>query len=476
MTTSSAYLRHESPSANIGLLLGLGLFGLAVALGYAVAVGEVAAFYVALAAVSAIAVMFDYRIGAILLILLLPMGATYFMPHSVLNIPALNPFNILLLSTLFSFMLREKLAGIAPRQLLWLLVAPILLAGLIGAPHAHQIPVVLATQLTFTEGAGYFREIAVRPLLMVLAVLLVGAAAARSQKPERFLIPIMAAIWILALLQISLIVASGVRIGFLATTESRAFYNDMGLHANDLGRIFAIGYGLLLFVWWETKQPALKTALFFTCGIAALAMVLSFSRGAFLGFFAINAMFLVWKFNSRTVALALLVVAFLAIASPEYLWNRITMGFASGDPNRVSADRIEGIWIPLLPHIWDNPVWGNGLGSTMWSTPMLTGGMLPVSHPHSAYLEALLDMGVVGLGLMLAYYFHVWRGFRALGSNAYLSPELRGFFQGATAALVCFFITGWVGSSFRPDSEFCFLWIAIGMMYGIQRRTRIATG
>src|SRR5437016_5638241 len=112
VTTSSAYLRHESPSANIGLLLGLGLFGLAVAVGY------VAAFYVALAAVSAIAVMFDYRIGAVLLILLLPMGATYFMPHSVLNIPALNPFNILLLSTLFSFILREKLAGIAPRQLL----------------------------------------------------------------------------------------------------------------------------------------------------------------------------------------------------------------------------------------------------------------------------------------------------------------------------------------------------------------------
>jgi O-antigen ligase len=168
------------------------------------------------------------------------------------------------------------------------------------------------------------------------------------------------------------------------------------------------------------------------------------------------------------------VVAFLAIASPEYLWNRITFGFASGDPNRISADRIEGIWLPLLPELWKSPLWGNGLGSVMWSFPMLTGGMSAVSHPHSAYLEALLDMGVIGLCLTLAYYWHVWRGFRALGSNAYLTPEMRAFFQGASAALICFFITGWFGSSFRPDAEFCFLWLAIGMMYGIQSRTRSA--
>jgi O-antigen ligase len=105
---------------------------------------------------------------------------------------------------------------------------------------------------------------------------------------------------------------------------------------------------------------------------------------------------------------------------------------------------------------------------------MLTDEMNRVGHPHSAYLEALLDMGVIGLALMLAYFWHVWRGFRALGSNAYLSPEMRAFFQGATAALVCFFITGWVGSSFRPEAEFIFLWLAIGVMYGMFRRTRAA--
>jgi hypothetical protein len=79
-------------------------------------------------------------------------------------------------------------------------------------------------------------------------------------------------------------------------------------------------------------------------------------------------------------------------------------------------------------------------------------------------------MGAIGLALLLGYFVTVWRGFRDLGSNAYLSPALRGFFQGATAGLLCFLITGFAGSSLRPTPEFAFLWIAIGMMYGVRAR------
>lgn len=466
-TTASPYLRDGPPGASVGLLLAIGMFGLAIALGLAVAVGEVAAFYVALSVVAGIAVLFDFRIGAVLLILILPMGATFFLPRTVLGIPALNPLNIVLVATLASALVHRQMKGMVPGHLVWLYLVPILLAGVMGMPHATDIhrDFLESDSTHFTGPGGYFRELAVRPLLMVAAALLVGAAAARSQKPERLLIPMMVSVWLLAVLQFGVIAAAGVNIGFLASTASRAFYDQIGLHANDLGRLFAVAYAVLLFVWWETKRPGMKLALLLTMGVASLAMVLSFSRGAFLGFFVVNALFLVWKFNARTVGLALIAIAFVGIFAPDYLWSRITFGF-DVDVNRVSADRIEGIWLPLLPELWKSPIWGNGLGSTMWSFPMLTDSMLTVNHPHSAYLEALLDMGVVGLALMLAYFWHVWRGFRALGSNAFLSPELRGYFQGATAALLFFLITGWVGSSFRPDAEFCFLWLAIGMMYG----------
>jgi len=64
----------------------------------------------------------------------------------------------------------------------------------------------------------------------------------------------------------------------------------------------------------------------------------------------------------------------------------------------------------------------------------------------------------------------VWKGFRALGSNAYLSPVMRGFFQGACAALIGFAVAGMSGGSLRPQPENIFLWVAIGMMYGLLAR------
>ncbi len=471
-TSTSPYIRRQSHGSSLWILTIIAMVGLAVALGLAIAYGDLNGFYVAISVVAALAVLFDFRIGAVLLVMLLPFAATHFMPHGMLGVPGLNPLNVVIAATLLAFLLRGgKLAGFAPAPLLWLFMIPILLAGLNGMRHAHQIaPAFLESENpAFTDAVSYMRDIIIRPLLIPLVALLVGAAAARSQKPERFITAMIASVWLIALFEIGFIAASGVRLGLLASPSSRRFFDEMGLHANDLGRLFAVAYAILLFVWWETRRPALKGWLFVTLGVAALAMVLTFSRGAFFGFFVVNALFLVWKFNARLLGMAFAAAAVLALLAPEYLWNRITFGFDS-DANAVTADRLDGIWVPMLPELWKSPIWGNGIASIMWATPVLAGTMDAVGHPHNAYLEAFLDMGAVGLVLMLAYYVHVWRGFRSLGSNAYLSAEMRGFFQGATAGLVCFLVTGGAGSSFRPEPEFAFLWLAIGMMYGVLAR------
>jgi O-antigen ligase len=207
-------------------------------------------------------------------------------------------------------------------------------------------------------------------------------------------------------------------------------------------------------------------------GVLTLALMLTFSRGAFVGFMLVNALFLLWKFNARTVALGLLAAAVGAVALPGAVIGRISLGFGGGgDVNAVSAGRVDEIWMPLMPEILKSPPWGNGLESTMWSHAMWAQQILEVTHPHNAYLQAILDMGIVGLVLLLAYYLHVFNRMRQLGSNAYLSPTLRGFYQGGVAGLLCFLVTGFAGSSLRPTPEFSFLWIAIGMMYGQLRRT-----
>jgi O-antigen ligase len=234
--------------------------------------------------------------------------------------------------------------------------------------------------------------------------------------------------------------------------------------------VFVTAYALLLFAWWETKHEKAKMALFVALGMLSIGIVLTFSRNAFLGFFLVNGLFLIWRFNAKKLGLALLGAAVAVALAPDAVYRRLTYGFDSGSADAVSAGRIEHIWLPLIPDALQSPVWGQGLDSIMWSHAMTSGSMLFVGHPHNAYLQAILDMGLIGLGLIVVYYFTVWRGFRALGSNAYLSPTMRGFFQGACAALVAFAVAGMTGGSLRPQPENVPLWIAIGIMYGLLAR------
>ena len=79
---------------------------------------------------------------------------------------------------------------------------------------------------------------------------------ARSQKPERFIVPIIVSVWIMALIEIGFIVASGVRLGALASAGvARASSASSACTPTTSGRLYAVAYALLLFTWGETKNP-----------------------------------------------------------------------------------------------------------------------------------------------------------------------------------------------------------------------------
>jgi len=356
---------------------------------------------------------------------------------------------------------------------LWLFVVPIVIAGLIGSRHVDDIlPYFYEMEVIhFTNAVGYLRDLLFKPLVLVLIALVAGAAVARSRQPERFIVPIAVSVCLIAAAQLIVVIGSGVRLGSLASASSRNFFSDViGIHANELGRLYVVAYALLLFSWWESRSRVLQAFLFATMGLLSFVLLLTFSRGAFAGFVLVSLWFVAAKFNAKTASLAVLAVVLMAALLPGAVYDRVLMGVDEGDANVVSAGRVEGIWAPLLPELLKSPLWGNGLASLMWSFPMVTGGMLPVGHPHNAFLEALLDMGAAGFALLLAFYWHIWGRFRALARDTDLTPEMRSLFQGAAVALLAFFVTGMAGSSLRPTAEFAYLWLAIGMMYGMYAR------
>ena len=473
----------EAPWSRNGILPRLPLFVGIVLLcafcGAAVAVAETNALFLCLSLIGCTFILYDFRIGAVLLILLMPISSSSVFPHAMLGITGLNPLNLLLVVTLASCLLQGLFDGsirrFMPRPLFWLYVVPFLIAGVLGASHFGDIvpAFFMYNVLTFDSVTGYVRDLVVKPLFTVAFALLVGAAVLKSEKPEKFLVPTLISIWVMGAMVIVFVSQSGVALGQLADSESRSFLSALGMHANDLGRLYAVAYALLLFTWAETKEPGLKFALLASMGMVVVALMLTFSRGAFVGFIVVNALFVCWRLNVRTLVMAAFVVAGAVFALPEAVYDRITTGFGLG-LNEISAGRIEGIWLPLLPEVLRNPIFGGGLGSILWSEAMRVGAgvtILGVAQAHSAYLETVLDMGIVGLILVCAYYLHVWKGFRALSVDPALSPTLRGFYQGAAAGLLSFLVAGFTGSYLTPRPEQVFLWLAIGMMYGQRSRS-----
>src|SRR5205814_1986513 len=174
------------------------------------------------------------------------------------------PLNLVLAATLFSYLVRGySLKSFLPKPLAWLFIVPIVIAGLIGSRHVDEVyPYFYEVEVIhFTDALGYLRDLLLKPMLMVLAALVVAQAVMKSKKVESFLIPFVVAVWVMSVMAIGYVAAEGVSLGTLALTTSRTFFSALGMHANDLGRLYAVAYALLLFTWGETKDVRLKSVL-----------------------------------------------------------------------------------------------------------------------------------------------------------------------------------------------------------------------
>jgi O-antigen ligase len=465
--------RLSERARRIVVLAGLLAFG--ALWGAAVGFGGVPTFIVCATFIACVFVLRDFRAGVVLLIAIMPISQSYVFPHEMFGITGINPLNFVMATTLMVLVMRTAgdgtLSHITPKTLLWLYLVPIVFAGFLGAPHAADIPAVFRDEemIYFTDGIGYLRDMLMKPMLFVIYALLVSVAVQKSDKPERFITPVVFSVWIMAGAVLVFTALAGVSLSDLAGEYSRQFFSALGMHANDLGRLYGVAYALLLFVWDRSDHIGVKTVMLFAMGVVVLALLLTFSRGAFLGFILVNIMYLVSRRSTKTLLLALVLIPVGLYLTPGAVWDRVTFGFDEGAES-ISNGRMDEIWVPIIPELFKSPFWGNGLGAIMWSAPMQAGILPSVAHPHNAYLESILDLGFVGLLVVLAYWIVTWRDFRRLSRDQRLTPELQGFFEGAAAGLVAFLVAGFAGSSLLPSPEQAFLWLAVGVMYGIRRK------
>lgn len=394
-------------------------------------------------------------------------------PSYLVGIPGMNPFNLLLLATVFAWFIHLRAGGRGldlPRNIKLLLITVLFVlfvtylravVDLESIPHnpfmgrSHQRPSVM-------QFTGEF--VINRIKFIVPAILLFDACRTR----RRVLIA-LGVILFCALVYAGLVIKH-VPISSLWTGNYMKYRHridrDIGLMAIDMSMMLAAAF-------WATVSFTVlilkkRWHRILMCGPLAalfLGMALCHSRGSYIGFAAAGFVFALarWRF----LLPALPVLGIILCAAFPSITDRMMMGIgqvgATGetvnDMDEITAGRFTHLWPAAIEQIGKGPVIGFGALACRrtelrerWAE--VTG---TPSHPHNAYLELLLDMGVLGaLPLMIMYFgifFMTWKLFRWRGDK--FSAGVGGM---GLAAITVLLVTAMGAQSFYPTQSTILSW------------------
>ncbi|MBM4436611.1 MAG: O-antigen ligase family protein [Actinobacteria bacterium] len=251
-----------------------------------------------------------------------------------------------------------------------------------------------------------FRTVILEPL--ALFVVLVTTARDRAQG-ARALTALVAGAVLASGVALALIPAGAV-VTDLAVPRIRGLFGSPNNLALMLERAVPLGLGLLIAT--RPGSPA-RRALTVGLGVLAVTLILTFSRGAWIGALlgvSVAALPFWWRASLRMRALSAAVTAAL-IATPLLTlgFDRLALAFRGGDAGAASR---AAVWDAAWRMVQDHPIFGMGpdnflyhyrayLTPTAWREPNL-------SHPHNIGLDAWLSVGLFGLVALVALVVVFW--------------------------------------------------------------------
>ncbi|MDO8450788.1 MAG: O-antigen ligase family protein [Rhodoferax sp.] len=412
----------------------------------------------------------DFRVGAVLVLILIQISGTVFIPRELLGIQGLNPINLLILGTILSYVISHsgsrRLSIPWTPSLVYFYVLPFMLATLVGMTKVHLIPGAFETMklVSFTSGFGYFRDLFIKPSFAILAAMLMALVIQEARQPSRYIHVISAGCVLLSSAVLGAFIYSGASISLLSSSGARGFLSVLGMHANEIGLALNLGYSLLIFSL--IGQKGLSRALIFLALIViAIAILITFSRAAIAAFLIVNIIFLVRRRQIGTIIAFGVIALMVGLFFFEPIMERLGTGVDTANRAQISAGRLDKIWLPLLDDFSASWLFPHGPSAIMWSKPMLNGSILFVGHTHNAYLGLLYDYGIL-LGFLIAgFLIYLFRQFIRL-SREDSDPGLRHLFEGAAVAMVVLAVQGISDDRFTPTVAQTPLWCAVGILIG----------
>lgn len=438
--------------------------------------GDVNAIAAIMAIFSALAIIASHTAGAAALALILPLSVTYLLPRQVSGISGLNPLNLIIIIVTITSVI--KLLSLAEKSVLpkippCLLAFSILIAiaGFRGAFDASVIPdyYVELNVISSKSQTDFLQIYVLKPFIIFWVVWLTAFFVANSNKSSVVVWGMVGAGTIISAAVFTYAIASGSAIHNLASQESRRYLSGIGMHANELGLMLNTIFLMVVLMAVSAKGIAKRIILCSIMLSLLLSIILTFSRGAYLG--ALTAICFTLVIRHKAILALILGAGTVAIflLFPATFGRSENLGLQT-TAESLSSGRATDIWEPLLSELDDKLLFGGGASYIMRSKAARSESILPVGHPHSAYLEAILDVGVSGAVIIMLFGRYAWRLFSATATST-AGTAISDVLRAGQGCLLILLVQGATDDSFFPARSQVFIWLAYGLAWGVHAKS-----
>lgn len=233
---------------------------------------------------------------------------------------------------------------------------------------------------------------------------------------------------------------------------------------NVLGEYILLVLPVCVGLIWTKRKPLAKLVFIGIAAVQMLALILTFSRGCWVGIMASAAIFVTFV-AGKLWGIALIVLPFVPMFLPQSIINRFT---SIGDMSDSSTSYRVYIWMGTLAMVADFWISGIGMGAEAFAQvyPFYSYSSIVAPHSHNLFLQVLVESGAVGIGLFLLilifFFKHLMSGSRLAGKSSPLFVMMVAI----GSAVFGFAVQGMFDNCFYNYRVFAVFWIvlALGMV------------
>lgn len=261
------------------------------------------------------------------------------------------------------------------------------------------------------------------------------------------------------------------------TGRATAFFGNPNL----LSAYLVMGIPVILSLFPTTTHFGHRFLSFIALSASVTALVLTFSRGAWIGLFiAVILFFLIYSRRSPIVILCIgILLPLLLYVLPDAVTVRFSSAVSAFLPSGIldsSASYRLSVWQGTLSAIGDFFLGGIGIGEAAFREiyPIYAvAGAEEAVHSHNLYLEIFLELGITGLVFFLLFFVLLFLDMISHRASSTQRDAARKLHVGAFCAVLAVMIHGFADHTLYSLPILCLFYMMAGFQAALGRRGRV---